>query len=182
MYKKLFLDWYSEFWHFAFALKICTNIKKSVNKKIYLNIIQCLWSFSWRLAVRPNSDRRLCAYMFFFSLFFFLFSIFSPLSLCFHRQSWQHNTDLEIWLMCFFWGEVQQDPSLLPQSISGKRLGLSIIFDFGSSLGSHLQDSASAFYITSVLKSEGLAVPILQTGFWETGGIMPNASKIFSGG
>lgn len=78
MYKKLFLDWYSEFWHFAFALKICTNIKKSVNKKIYLNIIQCLWSFSWPLAVRPNSDRRLCAYMFFFSLFFFSFSLFFP--------------------------------------------------------------------------------------------------------
>lgn len=177
MYKKLFLDWYSEFWHFAFALKICTNIKKSVNKKIYLNIIQCLWSFSWRLAVRPNSDRRLCAYMFFFSLFFFPFLYFFPPFL-----SVFIDKDLEIWLMCFFWGEVQQDPSLLPQSISGKRLGLSIIFDFGSSLGSHLQDSASAFYITSVLKSEGLAVPILQTGFWETGGIMPNASKIFSGG
>lgn len=156
---------------------------------MYLNVIQCLWSFSWTLAVSPNCDKRPCTNIFFFSLFFFPF-----LSLCLCRQSWQHSIDLEIWLIHFFlsWSMLlalmlmiaaESQPSST-KYLWEERLPLTVIFDFGSCFGSCLLqvDSASALYATSVLRLESLAVPILQMGFWETGGIMPNASKILSGG
>lgn len=151
---------------------------------MYLNVVQCLWIFSWTLAVSPQRDKRLCTNIFCFSFFF-------PF-LCLYRQSWQRSIDLEIWLMHFsklkyvvssYANACSRIPTFFHKVFVGREvtaehcLGLWILLWVLQQL-----DSASALCVTSVLKSESLAVPILQMDFWETGGIKPNASKILRGG